>query len=113
MHKLKLKPLSLNSAYRGRRFASTALKKFKHDASLILPPKHALNVDFSANNTMLELNVTYGTSKASDLDNLNKTFIDCLTEKYGFNDNRIYRIVMRKFPVRKGEEFIHFELTQF
>lgn len=113
MHKINIKPLSLNHAYRGRRFATYELKKFKNDTYLSLPPKHLLKLNFGANNPILELNVTYGTSKANDLDNLNKTFIDVLTEKYGFNDNKIYKITSIKHPVQKGEEYISFELKEY
>jgi Holliday junction resolvase RusA-like endonuclease len=104
MPRLNLKPLSLNLAYRGRRFATQELKDFKGSMMLLVPKMEIPDGE-------LALTVIYGTSKASDLDNLNKTFIDGLSEAYGFNDNRVYKIVMEKVPVKKGEEFIEFMLT--
>ena len=54
---------------------------------------------------------TFGvSSKGGDLDNLVKCFQDCLSECYGFNDNLIYEINSRKIDVKKGEEFIEFDL---
>lgn len=52
----------------------------------------------------------FGVSRASDIDNLVKAFQDALAEKYGFNDNRIYFLEVQKVVVKKGEEFIDFEL---
>ena len=57
--------------------------------------------------------ITFGVSNAgADIDNLPKGFIDALQKKYEFNDNRIYRMVVEKEVVKKGEEFIDFELSR-
>lgn len=59
----------------------------------------------------LELNIEVGMSNSqSDLDNICKPFQDILQKKYGFNDNRIYKLVMQKIKVKKGEEYISFEI---
>jgi Holliday junction resolvase RusA-like endonuclease len=62
----------------------------------------------------LELNLTFGfSSRASDLSNPLKMTEDILTKKYGFNDNRIYRIVMEKKIVSKGEEYLQFLIKKY
>ena len=49
-------------------------------------------------------------SKASDGDNLIKSFQDALCEKYGFNDLDIYRWEVEKKIVPKGQEYAAFEI---
>jgi Holliday junction resolvase RusA-like endonuclease len=48
-------------------------------------------------------------SKGSDVDNCIKCLQDSLAETYGFNDNRIYKLVVEKVDVKKGGEFVEFE----
>ena len=103
---LDIKPLSVNKAYRGRRFASKDLKSFKDKLAYILPklkvPKGRLQVEY-----------IFGvSSKGSDGDNLIKAFQDCLSEIYGFNDNQIYSWKIAKVIVKKGEEFIEFKIEK-
>jgi hypothetical protein len=49
-------------------------------------------------------------SKASDGDNLIKSFQDTLCEKYGFNDRDIYHWDVEKVIVPKGQEYVAFHL---
>jgi hypothetical protein len=49
-------------------------------------------------------------SKASDGDNLIKSFQDTLCETYGFNDRDIYRWDVEKLIVTKGQEYVAFEI---
>lgn len=105
MSRIDLKPLSLNSAYRGRRFATLELEKYKADLGILLPriqvPKGKLAVRY-----------IFGvSSKASDGDNLIKVFQDCIAEQYGFNDKSIYEWHVVKVDVPKGKEYIDFELS--
>ena len=51
-------------------------------------------------------------SAASDLDNGLKPIIDILQKKYRFNDKEIHEIHARKQHVKKGEEYIEWELRQ-
>lgn len=50
-------------------------------------------------------------SKASDGDNLIKSFQDTLCERYGFNDRDIYRWEVAKVIVPKGQEYAAFEIN--
>lgn len=61
----------------------------------------------------LELYLRWGFSnKLCDFDNPVKCFTDCLQKKYGFNDRMIKRCVIEVEHVKKGEEFIEFELKE-
>lgn len=63
-----------------------------------------------------KLSVTYVfgvSSKAADIDNGVKTFQDIIAEYYEFNDNVIYELHVKKEDVKKGEEFIEFEITHY
>ena len=62
----------------------------------------------------LELNIKWGfSSKLSDLDNPIKPFLDILQKKYGFNDSRVYKATIEKEIVKKGFEFIEFEIKHY
>ena len=104
METIKLKPLSLNSAYRGRRFTTPELKSYKEAIQYLAPkleiPKGKLKVKY-----------IFGvSSKNADGDNLIKCLQDSLAEKYGFNDKLIYEWNVKKIDVKKGEEFISFRI---
>lgn len=100
---MKIKPLSTNEAWQGRRFKSRKYKAFEQEFILKLPamelpePPYKLTLDFGFSN------------KGSDVDNPAKMCIDCLQKKYRFNDNLIYQLILNKNIVAKGEEFINFK----
>lgn len=99
-----MKPLSLNSAYRGRRFITPELRKYKSDISKLLPK-------LTIPEGHLVAHYIFGvSSKQSDGDNLIKCVQDAIAEHYGFNDKMIYKWQVEKVDVKKGEEFISFEL---
>jgi hypothetical protein len=107
MEHIKIKPLSLNSAYRGRRFTTPELKIFKEELFYKLPkiiiPSGKLKVKY-----------IFGvSSKNADGDNLIKCLQDALADKYGFNDKIIYKWDVEKIDVKKGEEYIDFEISTF
>lgn len=106
MEQLDIKPLSVNEAYRGRRFSTDAMKGFKKHVLLSLKPKQIPE-------GKLKINLEWGfSSKASDIDNPIKAFLDCLQVKYGFNDNRVYEMNLKKHIVPKGKEFIKYEIKE-
>jgi Holliday junction resolvase RusA-like endonuclease len=99
---LKIKPLTLNSAYRGRRFTTPALKAYKEEIYYLAP-------DFKVPKGKLKVKYIFGvSSKNSDGDNLIKCLQDALADKYGFNDKIIYKWEVEKIDVEKGDEFIEF-----
>jgi len=102
--RLDIKPLSVNKVWRGRRFKTDDYKRYEADVSKLLVgmkiPEGALriNLDFGFSNTQ------------SDIDNPAKPFIDILQKKYIFNDSRIYLLHIKKTIVKKGREYIDFEI---
>ena len=106
-HRIGIKPLSLNSAYRGRRFSTITLEVYKRELAYLLPklkiPKGKLRVWYR-----------FGvSSKGSDGDNLIKCLQDALADQYGFNDKQIYEWTVEKVDVRKGSEFIEFLIEPY
>ena len=51
-------------------------------------------------------------SKLADWDNPIKPFQDILQKKYKFNDSQIYKAIVIKEIVKKGNEFIEFEINE-
>jgi Holliday junction resolvase RusA-like endonuclease len=52
-------------------------------------------------------------NKASDIDNPTKLVLDILQKKYGFNDSIIYKLVIEKRIVKKGQECFMFEIMNY
>ena len=104
--RIDIKPLSVNQAWQGRRFKTPKYKTYERDILMLLPQANIPN-------GLLELYLKFGFSnKGSDFDNPIKCFVDCLQKKYSFNDNRIKRCIIEVDNVKKGEEFIEFEIKQ-
>ena len=102
--KIWIKPLSVNEAFRGRRFKTKKYIEFQQEMLLKLP-----KMDIPEGKLEIHYKIGFS-SKGSDLDNALKQLNDCLQKKYGFNDNLIYRIVAEKEIVKKGQEFIQFNI---
>lgn len=101
---IDIKPLSVNEGYRGRRFKTPRLTKWQNDVLFLLPAGKAPEPPY-------EIYLRFGfSSLSSDFDNCIKHFTDCLQKKYGFNDKQIHRAVIEKVLVKKGKEFIQWEL---
>lgn len=103
--KIYIKPMSVNAAYTGVRYKTDALKAFKKEFLLKLKP-----MKLPEGKLMLHFMFGFLTA-GSDLDNACKATQDCLAEKYGFNDNRIYGIRMDKVVTK--EPFIAFAITPY
>jgi len=106
-HFLQIKPLSVNCAFKGKKYRTDKYDSFIYNMMLLLPK--TINVP---NPEYIKLNIEFGFStKLSDLDNPVKTFVDCLVKKYGFDDRHIYELTVIKKIVKKGKEYIKFELN--
>lgn len=114
-----VKPLSANEAfapratkrgrfYRGEIYKTAAYKQYENKLFKTLPNIHVPE----KGKLQLFVKVQYS-SAASDIDNCLKPFIDVLQKRYGFNDNRIYKIKVIKEVVKKGEEGIWFLLKDY
>ena len=105
--KIQIKPLSINQCFQGRRFKTPKYKQYEKELMILLP---ALSVP----DGLLEVVITFGlSSKLNDIDNGLKPFIDILQKKYLFNDRDIYKLIVEKKIVPKGEEFIECEINLF
>ena len=106
---LKIKPLSVNECWmssRGRLIKTKAYRDYEETLLSILPP-----LTQPIEKKPLKLDITAGLSnKSADIDNIAKPFIDILQKKYGFNDSLIYELNLKKVIVKKGEEFVKFEM---
>lgn len=104
--RVDIKPMSVNQAWGGRTFKSAKYKKYVIDLLMILPALKVPEGD-------LEIYLKWGfSSKASDFDNPIKPFVDILQMKYGFDDKHIKRAVVDVDHVRRGKEYIEFEIRQ-
>ena len=107
MIKIEIKPLSVNKAWQGRKFKTKDYNIYIKELSFMLP-------DIELPEQPYELIISFGmSSAASDIDNPLKPFIDILAKKYEFNDKKISKLIVTKEKVKKGEEFICFELKHF
>jgi len=99
MINLKIKPLSVNECWQGKRFKTKADLKYEKDLLLILSkikmpePPFEIHFEFGFSNIM------------SDWDNPVKQLQDILQKKYGFNDKDIIKAVDVKKKVKKGEDY--------
>lgn len=102
--RVPIKPLSVNAAYRGRRFRTEAYKDYRDDLFRILPK-------LEIPDGKLQVHYIFGFSnKGQDYDGAIKNLQDVLQEAYGFNDNQIYYATIEKIIVPKSQEFIEFSI---
>ena len=107
MNKIKIKPLSVNQCWQGKRFKTKTYKLYESELLLLLPNNYKVPLG------NLEIVLEFGfSSKLADWDNPIKPFQDVLQKKYNFNDSRIYRAVVEKKIVKKGQEYIYFEINE-
>ena len=101
---IQIKPLSVNQAWKGRRFKTQSYKDYEQELYCMLP-----NISIPKDEISLE--VAWGFSNsASDIDNPIKPFLDVLQHKYNFNDKMIYKLIVEKQLVSKTDEFIKFDI---
>jgi len=108
MNRINIKPLSVNDAWQGRRYKTKEYKKYEKDCNLLLPGSLEIPDGY------LKLDLEFGVSSSgSDIDNGVKLFVDILSKKYDFNDNRIFRMIIDKVKVKKGDEYIKFKIEKW
>ena len=104
--RMEIKPLSVNNCWQGRRFKTKEYKQYEKDLLFMLPDMEIPEGD-------LEMEITWGfSSAASDVDNPSKPFIDILQKRYGFNDRRITKLILKKERVKKGREYVDYEIKE-
>ena len=102
--RVNIKPLSVNQAWQGKRFKTKQYKQYEKELLLVLP-------DFEIPEGKLKMDITFAlSSKNADIDNPIKCFVDILQKKYNFNDRNIYKMNITKKDVKKGCEYIKFNI---
>ena len=102
--RINIKPLSVNQVWQGKRFKTPIYKKYEKELIFMLPK---LKIPTGK----LEIIIIFGfSSSASAWDNPIKPFQDILQKRYGFNDSRVYKATVIKEIVKKGQEFIEFDI---
>lgn len=107
MIEIGIVPLSVNECWRGRRFKTDKYRDYEGRLLWLLPrmeiPDGPLCICFE-----------FGfSSLASDWDNPVKPLQDILQKKYGFDDKRIIRAEVSKVLVKKGNEYLKFEIRKY
>lgn len=103
---VNIKPLSVNEAFKGRRFKTDKYDSFIKKMLLMLPK----TMEFP-DKSNVKLAIEFGfSSKNSDIDNCCKSFIDCLVKKYKVDDRYIMELHVFKTHVQKGNEYIKFKI---
>ena len=104
---IKIKPLSINEAWQGKRFKTNKYNTYETKLLLLLP-------QFKLPKAPYELNIIFGlSSKLADIDNPVKCLIDVLQKKYNFNDKLIFKLLIIKQLTKKGDEFIKFNILNY
>lgn len=107
MTQIQIKAMSVNDAYKGRRFKTKKYKNYELYLRCVLPVIDLPEPPYS-------IHYTFGVSNiGSDVDNPIKPFQDVLQKNYGFNDKDIFQITATKKKVEKGHEFIAFEIYHY
>jgi Holliday junction resolvase RusA-like endonuclease len=102
--RVNIKALSVNKSYRGRRFKTPEYIAYEKELMYTLP-----NIEVPKGE--LEIHIEAGMSNiSSDIDNVAKPFIDICQKRYGFNDRWVMKLTMVKKKVKKGEEYIDFNI---
>ena len=105
--KIKVKALSVNVAWKGRRFKTPEYKKYEKQVLSLLPlirmpaAPYEIRIKFFFSN------------RGSDVDNGVKLIVDLMQKKYNFNDREVYRIVAEKEIVKKGNESFQFMILPY
>lgn len=108
MNRLNEKPLSVNDAWKGKRYKTDEYKAYQTKLLWLLPRKIVIP------DPPFEIYFKFGfSSTLSDWDNPVKPLQDILSKKYGFNDKLIRRAIVDTEIVTKGKEFFEFELKTF
>jgi len=106
--KIKIRPLSVNSCWQGKRFKTNNYKIYEKEISYLLN---------SWKPTIFEkmyLKIKFGfSSSLSDIDNPIKPLADILQKKYGFDDKNIFKLKVEKEIVKKGEEYIYLNIEKY
>ena len=102
---IKIKPLSVNECWQGRRFKTKKYIQYEREMLFLIkkqklppPPFHVYIILYISN-------------PLSDIDNPVKPLLDILQKKLNFNDKLIELLTVEKHLRKKGEEKIWFGIS--
>lgn len=104
MIKLRVKPLSVNEAWKGQKWKTDKYKSYEKLLLAILPT-------IKIPSGKLQITYNFGfSSPLCDSDNPVKLCNDILQKRYGFNDRDVFKLIITKEITPKGQEFIEFKI---
>lgn len=96
--RVQIKPMSVNTAWKGRRYKTQEYIQYEQDLGYLLPNSWIFTG---------KLYIEFGfSSLLADIDNPVKPLLDIMQKKYGFNDRDITELHLKKIQVHKGKEYI-------
>lgn len=107
MIKIDIKPLSVNDAWKGRRYKTKEYLTYEKSVLFLLPKiliplkPYSIHFEFHFSNA------------ASDVDNPLKPILDIIQKKYQINDKDIFKLKAEKKIVKQGEECILFKIENY
>ena len=107
MYKINIKPMSVNGAFKGRKFRTKEYDRYEKSIMLMLPKIKLPPQPFA-------LTLEFGfSSPLADVSNPIKLIEDILQKKYDFNDREIYKVIATKKHVKKGQEYILWNIETY
>ena len=105
--RINIKPLSVNQCWKGKRFKTPKYKSYEQELLFRLNKYKLPQPPF-------EIHFKFGfSSKLSDWDNPVKPLQDILQKKYGFDDRDIFRAIVEKEIVKKGQDYLEFNIIKY
>lgn len=106
--KIEVHPLSINKAWKGKRFKTKEYEDYEDMVTWLLPS------NIKIPDGKLFVKYCFGLSSSlADYDNPIKPFQDIISKFYGFNDKMIFKVEVEKKLVPKGQEYITFEILKY
>jgi Holliday junction resolvase RusA-like endonuclease len=105
--RINIKPLSVNECWQGKRFKTPKYKSYEQELLFRLNKYKLPQPPF-------EIHFKFGfSSKLSDWDNPIKPLQDILQKKYGFDDRDIFKAIVEKEIVKKGQDYLEFNIIKY
>ena len=107
MHTIKIKALSINEAWQGRRYKSQKYTQFSNKMNLHLALQKKKEIPEGPIGIHYMFHVA---NMNTDVDNLIKAFQDVLFKWLGIDDRRIVKLTAEKLKCPKGSEKIEWDI---
>lgn len=108
MEKMKIKPLSINDAWQGRRYKTPKYIRYTKDVSKLLLMHKKPKIEKGEKVRIHYIFHIF--NMRSDVDNFIKGFQDILFTWLGIDDSRIVKLTAEKIKCEKGQESIEWDI---